>query len=214
VTRPATLVHLVRHGEVDNPQGILYGRLPGFTLSARGQLMAARLAADFTGRDIGLVVSSPLERAVQTATPIADALGRPLLTDDRLIEAANDFQGQRLAPGDGALRDPRNWWRLRNPLTPSWGEPYQQLALRMHSAVTAARRAVPGGEAVLVSHQLPIWVARLAAEQRPFAHDPRRRLCALASVTSLMFDGDDLVHVEYREPARDLAAAAQPGAGA
>lgn len=210
----ATLVHLIRHGEVANPTGVLYGRLPGFTLSDLGVQMADRLAGALGGRDIGLVVSSPLERAVRTATPLARALNVPILLDDRVIEAANRFEGQRVAPGDGALRDPRNWWLLRDPLTPSWGEPYCEIALRMFSAVTAARRAVPGREAVIVSHQLPIWVARLAAEQRPFAHDPRRRLCALASVTSLMFEQDELVHVEYREPARDLADRAHRGAGA
>lgn len=210
----ATLVHLIRHGEVANPTGVLYGRLPGFTLSTLGVQMADRLASVLGDRDIGLVVSSPLERAVRTATPLARALNVPVLLDDRVIEASNLFEGQRLAPGDGALRDPRNWWLLRDPLTPSWGEPYRTIALRMFSAVTAARRAVPGREAVIVSHQLPIWVARLAAEQRPFAHDPRRRLCALASVTSLMFEQDELVHVEYREPARDLADRAHGGAGA
>jgi broad specificity phosphatase PhoE len=74
----------------------------------------------------------------------------------------------------------------------------------MHAAASAARDAVRGREAVLVSHQLPIWIARLAGEHRRLWHDPRRRECSLASVTSLTYEGDHLVSVDYSEPAADL----------
>lgn len=215
----STTVHLVRHGEVHNPEGILYGRLPGYRLSGRGEAMARRLAEHFDPADdvppsVTLVVASPLERAQQTAAPIAEALGLELGTDERLIEAANYFQGMTFGVGDGSLRYPRHWLRLWNPWRPSWGEPYREQVARMMGAVHAAREKAAGHEAVLVSHQLPIWVTRLAAEKRPFIHDPRRRQCSLASVTSLHFEGETLARVSYAEPARDLLPGARQVPGA
>jgi broad specificity phosphatase PhoE len=209
-----TLVHLLRHGEVFNPEKILYGRLPGYRLSDLGRQMAERAADYFADRDVAAVIASPLERAQETATPIAAVLDLPVSTDDRLIEADNVFQGQRFGVGDGVLRHPAAWVHLRNPFTPSWGEPYTQVAARMGAAVHAARRVVPGREAVLVSHQLPIWITRLAAEHRRFVHDPRRRQCSLASVTTLEFDGEALIAVGYAEPSADLLPGAQKVAGA
>jgi broad specificity phosphatase PhoE len=205
------IVHLVRHGEVDNPGRILYGRLPGFKLSEAGRLMA-KAAADFlAGRDITVLRSSPLERARQTAEPIAAELGLDVQIDDRLIEPWNHFEGKRFAVGDGALRNPRAWFHLRNPFRPSWGEPYKQVAARMLAASSDAARAAAGHEAVIVSHQLPIWVTRQAAEGRHLWHDPRKRQCALGSVTSLTFAGDKIIAVSYAEPSgsggRQLAGA-------
>jgi broad specificity phosphatase PhoE len=194
------VVHLVRHGEVDNPRGVLYGRLPGFRLSETGRMMA-KAAADFlAGRDITVVRSSPLERAVETAEPIAAEFGLPIVTDGRLIEAANHFEGLRFGVGDGALRQPRYWLYLRNPFLPSWGEPYAAVAARVLSAVRDAAADAAGHEAVCVSHQLPIWSARRSAEGKRLWHDPRRRQCALGSVTSLTVTAGQITSVQYREP--------------
>jgi broad specificity phosphatase PhoE len=207
-----TVVHLLRHGEVHNPEKILYGRLPGYRLSADGEAMAEKAAAWFDGRDITHLVSSPLERAQQTAQPVARTLGLDIETDDRLIEADNAFQGLRVGVGDGVLRAPRHWWKLRNPMRPSWGEPYVEIAARMLAAVEAARDVARGHEAVLVSHQLPIWTVRMHAEGRRYAHDPRRRQCSLASITSVTYDGDKVVGVAYAEPAGATPPDAVPGA--
>jgi broad specificity phosphatase PhoE len=207
-----TVVHLLRHGEVHNPDKVLYGRLPGYLLSADGEAMAEKAAAWFDGRDITHLVSSPLERAQQTAQPVARTLGLDVETDDRLIEADNAFQGLRVGVGDGVLRAPRHWWKLRNPLRPSWGEPYVEIAARMLAAVEAARNAARGHEAVLVSHQLPIWTVRMHVEGRRYAHDPRRRQCGLASVTSVTYDEDKVVGVAYAEPAGATDPDAVPGA--
>ena len=196
-----TTVHVMRHGEVYNPTGILYGRLPGYHLSDRGRAQAQRVADAFADRDIVLVVASPLQRAQETATPIAARHDLTVTTDDDLIESLNAFEGKRVSPGDGALRDPRNWWYLRNPFTPSWGEPYREVATRMITAVDKARAKAAGHEAVCVSHQLPVWTLRRALEGKRLWHDPRKRQCALASVTSLVYDGDTLVDVRYSEPA-------------
>jgi len=193
-----TLVHVMRHGEVFNPEKVLYGRLPGYKLSELGLKMADRAAEHFKNSNLSLIVSSPLERAQQTAAPTANVHNlKP-----------------RVSVGDGALRDPRNWWYLRNPIRPSWGEPYKQVADRMRTAIFSARDAAKGKEALLVSHQLPIWIARLAAEGKSFVHDPRKRQCNLASVTTFVFDDDNLVEVKYEEPSADLLKDASKISGA
>ncbi|WP_413452054.1 histidine phosphatase family protein [Georgenia phoenicis] len=208
-----TTVHLLRHGEVHNPGGVLYGRLEGFRLSDRGQQMARRVGEVLhgNGHNLRLVVASPLQRAQETALPTARAFGLELGTDERLIEAANDFEGTTVGSQRAKLASPRYWRRYVNPMRPSWGEPYRDQVARMTAAVGDARRrleAEGGGEALLVSHQLPIWVTRLFLERRPLWHDPRKRQCSLASLTSLTFDGSRLVGLAYWEPAADLVAGA------
>ena len=209
-----TLVHVMRHGEVFNPEKVLYGRLPGYKLSALGLQMAERAAQYFKNNNLSLIVSSPLERAQQTAAPTANLHNLKPQLEELIIEAENVFEGKRVSVGDGALRDPRNWWHLRNPLKPSWGEPYKKVAQRMRSAIFAAKDLAKGQEALLVSHQLPIWIARLSAEGKSFIHDPRKRQCSLASVTTFVFENDSLVAVEYEEPAADLLKDASKTSGA
>ncbi|HEX2316096.1 MAG TPA: histidine phosphatase family protein [Thermomonospora sp.] len=199
-----TIVHLLRHGEVHNPEGVLYGRLPGYRLSEDGVLMAQAVAKWFTDHDVTALFSSPLERALETAAPMAEVFDLPVTVDDRLIEAGNRFEGLTFGVGQGSLRRPAHWPFLVNPVRPSWGEPYKVIAARMKAAVIAAREAARGHEAVCVSHQLPIWTLRRFAEHRRMWHHPRRRQCELASVTSLTFEGSRLVAVDYHEPAAGL----------
>ncbi len=210
-----TTVHVLRHGEVFNPDKVLYGRLPGFRLSRAGAEMA-RLAADsLAGRDVRYLVSSPLQRAAETAAPVAARFGLPVELDERLIEAANDFEGKRVSGPDGVLKRPANWWRYRNPFRPSWGEPYRQIAERMHAALLHARAQAEGHEAVCVSHQLPIVCLRRYAEHRHLWHDPRHRQCSLASLTSFVFEGERLARIDYLEPAgtsQNLISRQPPGA--
>jgi broad specificity phosphatase PhoE len=197
---------MLRHGEVFNPQKILYGRLPGYRLSELGVQMAKAAAESVSDRHVRYVVASPLERAQQTAEPFAGTFGLPVAIDERLIESANFFEGKRVSVGDGALRDPRNWWVLRDPVTPSWGEPYKAIAQRMFNALESAREQAEGHEAVCVSHQLPIWILRRSMEKERLWHDPRRRRCSLASLTSFHFEGTRLVGIGYSEPAAHLVA--------
>lgn len=199
-----TIVHLLRHGEVHNPTGVLYGRLPGYHLSVLGGQMAQRIADSVRERDITHVVASPLERAQETARPTATALGLDVVTDARVIESTNIFEGRRFSVGDGIVKRPQSWPHLWNPFKPSWGEPYKAVVARMMASVYDARDSARGHEAVVVSHQLPIWTTRLHVESRPFLHNPRNRQCTLCSLTSLVFDGDDLVSLRYSEPAADL----------
>jgi broad specificity phosphatase PhoE len=199
-----TIVHLLRHGEVHNPGGVLYGRRDGFHLSELGQKMATRVAEAVADREITHLRVSPLERAQETARPLAAARGLEIVTDERVIESSNVFEGERFGPGQNALRRPSTWRHLWNPFRPSWGEPYKQIAARMMAAIEDARDAAPGQEAVIVSHQLPIWITRLTAEKRSYLHDPRKRQCTLCSLTSFHFAGERLAQVTYSEPAGDL----------
>jgi len=201
-----SLVHLVRHGHVHNPDKILYGRLPEFRLSDAGEAMARAVAEYFVaqGSDVTRVVASPLTRAQQTAAPIAGAFGLGIDTDERLIEAGNVYEGGPIQSGPKDFAHPRNWWRLRNPAKPSWGEPYTEQRDRMWAAINDAAAANPDHETVMVSHQLPIWVARMSFEQRRFLHDPRSRECALGSVTSFTFTDGKATAMSYATPASGI----------
>lgn len=200
-----TIVHLLRHGEVHNPQGVLYGRRDGFHLSDLGNRMAVRIAESIADRDIVHLRTSPLERAQETGAPLAAARGLTPVLDPRVIESANRFEGISFA--DGAmtfLKRPQLLRHMYNPLRPSWGEPYEEIVGRMMASVYDARDEARGHEAVIVSHQLPIWTTRLHVEGKSFLHHPKKRQCTLCSLTSLHFDGDDLVRVSYSEPAGDM----------
>ena len=200
-----SVVHLVRHGQVHNPEGVLYGRTPGFGLSDLGRQMAERLGEHFADVPLVHLVSSPLQRAQETIAPIAAA--HPDLEvhiDDRVIEAANVFEGRSFGKRNEILLRPSSWWALRNPLRPSWGESYTSIVARMRAALVDAASHAVGGEALVLSHELPIWMARSWAEGRSLVHDPRRRQARLASVTTFTFNGSHLVRVDYTEPCADL----------
>ena len=204
-SRMAATIHVLRHGEVENPEKILYGRQPGWRLSTRGQEMAKVVANWSKDLDLGAIHASPLQRAQETAVPVAAAHNLQITTDANLIEAANIFEGKKFELGSGVLRHPASWWHLRNPWKPSWGEPYNEQIERMLAAVFAARDAANGKDALVVSHQLPIWILRSAIEGRPMLHDPRKRICTLASVTSLHLDDEGAISgVSYQEPAKHL----------
>lgn len=208
-----TLVHVVRHGEVDNPHRVLYGRLPGYRLSALGERMAERVAEFMDGRDVVHLGASPLERAQQTAAPTSRVLGLGITADERLIEAGNTFEGTTVGADPRQLLRWEYLRRLGNPTKPSWGEPYRDIVVRMLAAVEEARRTARGHEAVLVSHQLPIEVLRRSIEGRRLWHNPRARQCTLASVTTITYRDDEPETIDYAEPAKDLLSVAAPGAG-
>lgn len=196
-----TVVHVLRHGEVHNPDKILYGRLEGFRLSDNGVRQAELVAKSLADADLVTVLASPLQRAQETAAPVAAAHGLDIVTEVGLIEAGNQFEGKKVAVGDGALRNPLNWPKLRDPFTPSWGEPYLRIAHRMLGAVHRARELAEGHEALCVSHQLPIWTLRRFMKGQRLWHDPRVRQCALASLTTFVFTGTELTQLHYSEPA-------------
>jgi len=198
-------VHVIRHGEVENPEKILYGRQPGWRLSQRGQEMAEVIGQWSKPLDLGALHVSPLQRAQETAAPISRLHGIQITTDEKLIEAANIFEGKKFELGSGVLRHPAAWKHLYNPWKPSWGEPYEEQISRMLAAIFDAKKAAGTKDAIVVSHQLPIWILRSAIEGRRLLHDPRKRECTLASVTSVHFDEDGMISgTSYSEPAKHL----------
>lgn len=210
MTVPAEQIHLVRHGEVFNPQGVLYGRLPGYGLSDLGRRMAQAAADDFVARErpVRTLVSSPLQRTQQSAEPIAAAFELELQLDERVIEPENRFEGLKMHGRESALRDVRNWTFLVDPWEPSWGEPFRSISRRMLHAMHDAWDATASGDVVIVSHQLPIWMVHRRVAGKSLAHDPRRRRCALSSITSFELQGRRFVEIGYRDPAAGLGAQA------
>lgn len=200
----------MRHGEVHNPSRVLYGRLPHFGLSADGRRMA-QAAADHVERSrrpVSALISSPLQRTRESSEPFTAAFGLDPVIDDRVIEPTNVFEGRRM---NRALMNPLNWRHLRTPETPSWGEPYLEVVARMDAAMRDVWHLTESGDAVIVSHQLPIWITHLSVAGEALRHDPRRRRCALSSVTSFELDradGRDGVwrEVAYAEPASTAGA--------
>lgn len=203
---PATRVHLVRHGEVHNPGGVLYGRLPHFSLSENGRLMARSAAEALKSMDVKLtkLVASPLQRTQESAEPISELFGLAPVLDERVIEPYNFFEGRRVSLGAIALR-PQLLFHLRNPFQPSWGEPYVDVVTRMQTAMTDAANSVATGEVVIVSHQLPIWAMHLKLAGEKLAHNPSKRRCALSSITSFDFVDGVFREVGYLDPAAKLA---------
>lgn len=198
----ADLVRLVRHGEVHNPAGVLYGRLPEFHLSERGREMARLAAESLAGHDVRRVVASPLTRTRESAQPWLDLFHRELEIDERLIEPTNVFEGVNVRRAVRAnLLLTRHF---RNPWKPSWGEPFALIAARMMAAIRDAHDSVDGGEVVLVSHQAPIWMVARTVQRKSLATDPRTRRCALSSITTLAFRDGAFVEVDYQEPAAAL----------
>lgn len=203
---PASLVHLVRHGEVHNPDGVLYGRLSGYHLSVLGERMAraAASAVKGSGSNVTSLVASPLQRAQESAQPFAEIFGLDIRTDDRLIEPTNKFEGRTFEFGPQVILRPQSWPWVVNPFRPSWGEAYRSIALRMFAAMDDAWSNTDTGNVVLVSHQLPIWtITRSLAGERLW-HDPRKRRCSLSSITTFERQGDTFAEVSYHEPAREL----------
>ena len=200
------LLHLVRHGEVHNPDRVLYGRIPGFRLSERGHRMAEAAALELAGSDRGVarLLASPLERAQQSAQPIASAFNLEIETEEGIIEPTNLFEGEVNSGKDAAFRRPRYWHRFWNPFRPSWGEPYRQVAGRVRDAMNRAWDSTREGDIVMVSHQSPIWMAHLDIAGKPLFHNPATRRCELSSITSFERRGERWFEVDYRTPANDL----------
>lgn len=196
----------MRHGEVENPTGVLYGRLDGFGLSERGHRMAELAAASLAGHDIRSVTASPLQRTRESAAPWNARFGGDLQIDERLIEPTNRFEGINMRRD--LPRRPDLWRHLHNPQRPSWGEPFRSVQARMMAAIADAWESVDRGEAVLVSHQMPIVMVARTVAGKPLAHNPSKRRCALSSITTLERRGDAFTEVSYTEPAAELLAGA------
>ena len=209
---PASLLHLVRHGEVHNPGGVLYERIDGFGLSDLGHQMARAAAEQLKseGVQISKLIASPLQRARESVRPIEELFGVEAQLDERVIEPWNLFRGLKLGPR-ALLKRPSILLNLYNPSKPSWGEPFTDIASRMNAAALSHHQSVAGGDVVIVSHQLPIWMVYRSAQGLKLPHDPRERRCTLSSITTFEVSDGKLREVDYREPGLDFAKSAVDG---
>jgi len=192
-------IHLVRHGEVENPKGVIYGRLPGYNLSERGRRQAEEAGAHLASADIGALWASPLERAQETAAAISNHHATEIVTDDRLIESDTTLEGVGRTIR-ALIRSPRHWWQFRNPWKPSWGETFAEIRARMVLVVTDAVAASGGREVVLVSHQTPVLVARLALARRNAPPWITGIPCQTGSVTTMVLEEGRVVKGSYFVP--------------
>jgi broad specificity phosphatase PhoE len=190
---------------VHNPAGVIYGRLPGYRLSDRGERMAAATARAIADLPVTRLVASPLLRTQQSAQPIAETFGLPIESDERVIESGNTLEGTS-SKGAALLGRPANWPLFVNPLRPSWGEPYAAIVARMREAILEVFATTEDGDAVIVSHQLPIWMVHRSVNRLPLPHDPRRRRCALSSVTTFEQRNGRVVETAYADPAAGIPA--------
>lgn len=207
----AERVHLVRHGEVFNPDGVLYERLPGFGLSEYGRTLALSAVTAVDPKRITALVVSPLQRTRESVAPWESATGLTAVVDDRVIEPWNEFHGLNLRGGRTVAGRPDLWRFVTNPFRPSWGEPYEDIADRMLAAMWTAAESVESGDVVIVSHQLPIWMAHRKLAGERLWHNPSSRRCALSSVTSFDVHPTGFVESGYWEP-RGVARATDSGA--
>jgi broad specificity phosphatase PhoE len=192
-----TLIHLVRHAEVENPRNVWYGRLEGFVLSARGRRQAEALGERLASHDLAAIYSSPLERAVETAQAIARPHDLEVNVDEDIIESETRLEGRY---GDLRLfRNPLNLRFFVNPYKPSWGESYRNISDRMGRTLARLLDEHAGHEVVAVSHMTPISIARLRAEKRGRPPWRGRILVARASITTLEYNDEHYVRTSYED---------------
>lgn len=205
---PATRIHLVRHGEVHNPDGVLYGRLPNFGLSALGHQMAEASADHLRSSEarVTRILVSPLQRTLESAKPIAEKFNVPIEVVEQIIEPTNIFEGHPVSLKTLA-RNPRLLVNLHNPYRPSWGEPFIQIQQRMVQAMEKAWFQTEFGDVVMVSHQLPIWMVHRYSKGQRLFHNPRQRRCDLSSITSFEYKDGLFQEVDYQDPAKPLRVA-------
>ena len=203
---PATHIHLVRHGEVHNPGGVLYGRLPHFHLSENGKKMAEAAAKALASAGVkpAKLVVTPLLRTQQSAEPFAKTFSLKQDLDERVIEPYNIFEGRKVTAKTVLLR-PHLVYHLRNPMQPSWGESYVSVVERMMDAMRDAAESVSTGHVVFVTHQLPIWMVHRHLAGARLAHNPSKRRCSLSSITTFEYVDGKFHEVSYQEPASSVA---------
>jgi broad specificity phosphatase PhoE len=203
--RPAlrTRVYVIRHADVENPQRVLYGHLPGFQLSALGRAQAAALGEKLSSEGIRRIVHSPLARAVETAEIINGALGEPAIieVDPELREADFSRYLQGLPYWQIPLRRPL-WFvhKARRGLVPG-DESVENLGGRVLDVVRRVARERPGETAAVVSHADPIQAAWVLLDGR--AHNERemyRKAVDKAGMLVIELDGDTPVTWEYVPP--------------
>lgn len=202
VTAPA-VVHLVRHGHVENPRKVVYGRLPGFVLSEDGRRQAEAAARRLAAHRVDRVYTSPLERARQTAEVLAAGTGAPVEVVDALLETD---------VGEAWLGRP--WSEIRTRRIHEWvtylhrphevefmAETFLAAGERMAAALRAIAGAHRGGRAAVVSHGDPIKAGVLVLTGG-HVKDLHRRAVPTGGMVDLEFSGSGVRVLGRWAPAR------------
>lgn len=208
-----TTLHLVRHCDVHNPEGVLYGHLPGFRLSDKGVRQAHALGRWFAGRPVRQIYASPLERAQQTAHIIASYLdGAAVVTTPELVEARFGLYLQGVKPKDVPWRRPLWFVHMAWPgLLPN-DESVPAMAARVRAPLSRLLRDHAGEEGICVSHGDPIQAFWVEAERR-HAYALHRLQCAKGGVLTLHYEDGTPAGKEYHPP-RESGAPEAPAAEA
>lgn len=198
----ATRVYLVRHCDVQNPRGVLYGHLPSFGLSPKGVQQAEALARFFAATRVRQIYTSPLERARQTANTIAAQLPDAAVSvTDELTEARFGRYLQGVRPRDVPWRRPLWWVHMAWPGLLPHDERVRDMAARVRHPLLQLLHDHPGDGGICVSHGDPIQAFWVEADGRP-AYALHRLQCAKGGMLVLDYRDTTLVRLEYWSPQR------------
>jgi broad specificity phosphatase PhoE len=189
-TEVAATLYLVRHAAHDHVHSTLCGRMPGVTLGEEGRRQAERLAERLAGEGIAAVYSSPLERAHETANPIARRLRLPV----RIAEALNeiDFGGWTGRRFDELANDVAwaSWNRARTSVRPPAGEGFAAAQARIVPFLKDLAACHDGAGVVAVTHCDVIRAALCAFMNCQSLDDYRLFDISPASITRLVWRGE------------------------
>ena len=197
---PTTRLHLVRHCDVANPNGVLYGHLPDFGLSERGVRQAHALGRHLSARPVAQIYTSPLLRARQTADVIGSHLdGVPVAATDDLTEAEFGRHLQGVKPRDVPWRRPLWFIHMAWPGLLPGDESVAKMSARVRRPIMRLLRDHPGEDGVLISHGDPIQAFWVNAQRRP-PWALHRLQCAKGGLLELEYAGEALQSITYRSP--------------
>ena len=193
----------MRHADVENPNKVLYGHLPGFPLSALGRAQAIAVGQSLRDRGIRRILHSPLERAQETATLVNQQLSTPvpLIVEPALIEAAIGRYLQGVPYWQIPVRRPR--WivhKMRRGML-AGDESIEQLGDRLRRVVFRLAADYPGEVSLCVSHADPIQAAWVLFENRPQTErELYRKSVQRAGLLDIALSGEHVVSVTYVAP--------------
>lgn len=210
-TPTLTRLYLVRHCEVENPRGLLYGHLPNFPLSSRGIRQAQALGGKLANSGARRIYTSPLERAQQTAAIIHRQLpASEVVTTSNLVEAEFGRYLQGISLRQIPWRRPLWWLHMVWPgLLPN-DETVSAMAARVDVPLQRHLTEFPGESCICVSHGDPIqafWI-RHRGRRRWALH---RLQCAKGAMLCLDYRGTHLTAVRYIPPTEVTVAEIAPG---